>query len=375
MASLELKVSSFLRKAQARWGDRFGYGELGYVSSVLPVTIVCSKHGSFQQTPSRHLSPGNKHGCPDCGRDYAKTINDNSHEEAKARKALMPCKLKTTFLKKATAKFGSSFDYQGIAYINGNVPITVVCTKHGPFVVKPNNHLSSKYGCCPQCILDNREPYLAQEAVLNRARCRHGDTLTYENSNYTGIANSLEVSCVKHGPFTVGSVATLLNTTPKGRACPSCNSERIASERAAKKHARDIRAMEHRSSSGSVGERLIRRTLRANNIEFVEQKTFPGCRSSNLLRFDFYLPATNTVIEFNGRQHYHAIAFFGGRSGLTSTRKRDIIKRNFCYDNGVAYEVIRYDQDCHTALERILGIALVRPRTRTFVNKAGFYLK
>lgn len=51
-------------------------------------------------------------------------------------------------------------------------------------------------------------------------------------------------------------------------------------------------------------------------------------------RFDIYFPKRNIAIEYQGRQHYEAVDFFGGEKGLKKTKERDRKKRERCRRNG-----------------------------------------
>ena len=83
----------------------------------------------------------------------------------------------------------------------------------------------------------------------------------------------------------------------------------------------------------SVGEKRIRRYLEDNNIYFVSQKWFSDCRDINTLPFDFYLPDENTIIEFDGRQHFGETNYF--TYSFEATKKHDEIKNNYCKVNGI----------------------------------------
>lgn len=56
-------AEQFTEKAQKVHGNVYGYSKVEYVNRQTKVEIVCSKHGSFWQTPSDHL---NGCGCPYC---------------------------------------------------------------------------------------------------------------------------------------------------------------------------------------------------------------------------------------------------------------------------------------------------------------------
>ena len=59
----------------------------------------------------------------------------------------------------------------------------------------------------------------------------------------------------------------------------------------------------------SKGEFKICKFLQRLDIEFEREKTFSECRSlkGNLLRFDFFIPEYNLLIEFNGLHHYKPV--------------------------------------------------------------------
>lgn len=112
--------------------------------------------------------------------------------------------------------------------------------------------------------------------------------------------------------------------------------------------------------SRSNYELFIAKTLRRFCIEFEEQKKFPDCKYINNLKFDFYLPMYNAVIEYNGRQHYEEVSYFGGKDGLEKTQIRDAIKEQYCKDNDIKFLCIPYTMD-FKQIESILQI-LYYPR-------------
>ena len=96
------------------------------------------------------------------------------------------------------------------------------------------------------------------------------------------------------------------------------------------------------SGHGSTGESIINRFLIENNISFIRQKKFDGCRRKLNLSFDFYLPEHNTCIEYNGEQHYKSIEIFGGLEKLEYQQKNDYIKKKYCEDNNIKLIIIPY---------------------------------
>lgn len=60
-------------------------------------------------------------------------------------------------------------------------------------------------------------------------------------------------------------------------------------------------------------------------------------------RLDIFIPSKSVAIEYQGKQHYEAVGFFGGREGYRSNRERDDRKRRLCKANGM--KVVYWDYD------------------------------
>ncbi len=59
-------TEEFLEQARAVHGNRYSYENVDYVNSITDVTIICPRHGEFQQRPANHIH--GKNGCPWCAR-------------------------------------------------------------------------------------------------------------------------------------------------------------------------------------------------------------------------------------------------------------------------------------------------------------------
>ncbi len=69
-----LSTEPFIQKARKVHGDRYDYSILEYKGARNKVTVVCPKHGKFEQLPYCHLSGS---GCKKCGHEnriYKKTF-------------------------------------------------------------------------------------------------------------------------------------------------------------------------------------------------------------------------------------------------------------------------------------------------------------
>ena len=70
-------------------------------------------------------------------------------------------------------------------------------------------------------------------------------------------------------------------------------------------------------------------------------------------RLDIWLPARMVAVEYNGKQHYEAINFFGGLEGLRKQQELDMRKAALCVENCVRLFVVRFDEDMDEAVSKI----------------------
>lgn len=101
----------------------------------------------------------------------------------------------------------------------------------------------------------------------------------------------------------------------------------------------------HVSSCGcrkiSKGEGKIIDILDSNGIEYIKE-FHPETLSFNG-RFDFYLPQLNTIIEYDGRQHFiQGNGVFDNAEKFSRTQEYDLIKNNWCKDNNIKLIRIPY---------------------------------
>jgi hypothetical protein len=95
----------------------------------------------------------------------------------------------------------------------------------------------------------------------------------------------------------------------------------------------------------SHGEKNIGSYLSMNNITYIPQCTFDGCKDKRKLPFDFYLPELNICIEYDGEQHFKAVDYFGGKEGLKIRQLHDQIKTDYCKNNNISLLRIKYDEN------------------------------
>lgn len=95
----------------------------------------------------------------------------------------------------------------------------------------------------------------------------------------------------------------------------------------------------------SEGESLVESYLIKNQYKYMREYRFSDCRHKNTLPFDFAIFKNGeliNLIEFEGRQHYVPIDYWGGIENLKKTQLRDEIKRDYCSKNNIPLIEIPY---------------------------------
>lgn len=112
--------------------------------------------------------------------------------------------------------------------------------------------------------------------------------------------------------------------------------------------------------SRSIGETNIGLILKENNIKFEREKTFEDCinpETGGKLRYDFYLPDYNRLIEFDGRQHFSFKENWGRQTeeDFKKLQQRDEIKNQYAKMHQISLIRIPYWRANSIDLEIILN--------------------
>lgn len=193
-------TEQFIAKANAVHGDRYDYSLVEYVSSATKVTINCSDHGPFEQTPSEHLIGS---GCAKCG----------SLAAADARR-----RTTVEFIASANAVHGDRYDYSLVEYLGAQEKVTIICPDHGPFEQAPNGHLGGK-GCYECGIVASSDAKRSTtEQFIAKARMVHGERYDYSLVEYVTNRKKVKIICPDHGLFLQAPNDHL----DQGTGCPDC---------------------------------------------------------------------------------------------------------------------------------------------------------
>lgn len=80
----------------------------------------------------------------------------------------------------------------------------------------------------------------------------------------------------------------------------------------------------------SAGENYLIRLFKSNNIKFIPEKTFDNLKSQKLLRYDFYLPEYNILVEHHGDSHF-GVGIYYSENLIDNDEK----KFEYAKDNGI----------------------------------------
>jgi very-short-patch-repair endonuclease/phage FluMu protein Com len=366
------KIIDFINKSNKIHNNRYDYFKSEYVDSSTKLCITCKIHGDFFQSPNHHLKG---QGCPECGKILVhKKIRSNTEE----------------FIKKSLKVHGNKYDYSHVNYYGNNKKeVCIICKIHGEFFQVANTHLSG-FGC-KLCgiFLRTKNMSLSLESFIERAVKTHGDRYAYSDVKYENRHKKIDIICKEHGKF---------SQTPsdhiEGSGCPKCGIlDRIKIKTFSLsefiKRAKDVHGdiydyskvkyIESRSKVkivcskhgeflqtphlhmqgsgcpvciGSRGERLISRWFIKNNIPYYPQYTYKdlkgrGHRRRMALRFDFYVPHKNLLIEFDGTQHFKLVRFNGmsldkAIKNFDNIKANDSLKNEYCTKNSIPLLRIPY---------------------------------
>lgn len=177
-------TDEFVQRAKERFGDRFNYSQVTYVTAWEPVTISCVVHGAFQQAPITHLQ--SIYGCPRC-----------AHSGTNRERRLT----QDSFLRSALEVHGDKYDYSQVNCIDAKHKVVIICRKHGTFIQTASDHLAGK-GCrqCGNADAANRRRK-SQEKFIAEAMETHGDKYDYSLLQYVGAQCKVKIICPYHGVF------------------------------------------------------------------------------------------------------------------------------------------------------------------------------
>lgn len=194
-------------------------------------------------------------------------------------------------------------------YINAHQKLSIHCLYHN-YTFNKSFHDFQQGQKCPKCGKEKTADKLrhSYQYVNNYIASKNNKllSLTYKNNE-----ELLDIQCENGHEFQMS-----FGNFVSGHRCPKCNI--------------------------SSGESEIKRVLDCLNLNYFREHKFSDCTDKQPLRFDFYIPMYNICIEFDGKQHYEPIEFFGGESALLDRQYKDILKNEYCENNDIRLLRIPY---------------------------------
>lgn len=206
------------------------------------------------------------------------------------------------FVETSTKIHNNKFDYSKSEYQLSRLKVIITCPHHGDFSQRPNDHMRGDG--CPKChyhrLADMKRG--SKEDFSSRASCVHEYQYDYSYVQYVNAITKVSIVCFEHGRF---------KQTPDkhlgGTGCPKC------------------------SNGVSRGEKKIMAVLDGGGIPYEREKRFAalcGATPNSRLRYDFYLPNHNLLIEYDGEHHFFPVRTKGRISESESVIKHERTKIN-----------------------------------------------
>jgi hypothetical protein len=198
--------------------------------------------------------------------------------------------------------------------------IYLECNKGHKYIQDRNNLLSNRG--CNEC--RKEKITFSKEYVFSKFSEIHGDLYRYKYDDYISLKSKIEITCRKGHIFFQKASNHL-----QGKGCPICRE--------------------------SIGERNISVYLENKGINFIRQKKFSDCKYISHLPFDFYIPSINTIIEYDGIQHFEPVELFGGLEEFEKTKIKDKIKNEYCSSSNIELYRISYKDNIKVTLDLVFN--------------------
>lgn len=170
---------------------------------------------------------------------------------------------------------------------------------------------------------------IAQEEWINKASQKHNHFYDYSKVTYVNSQSKVCIICPKHGEFQQVPKNHLRKNRPSG--CPKC-----------------------KLKQQTLLYDKICKMFPELDIKFEYSPKWLG-----LQRFDIFIEKYNIAIEYNGKQHYIPIEFFGGELTFKNIQERDDFKKNKCKSNGCTLFELPYNYNENDFQDLINSINLI----------------
>jgi hypothetical protein len=285
---------------------------------------------------------------------------------------------KEEFILKSKEIHGDKYDYSLINYINNSTPVKII-HEGNIYYQNPNNHLRG-FKC------ENIKS-LTQEEFISKSKEIHGDKYDYSLVDFKNVRGKIKI--IYNGLiYEQLGYAHLQGKSPEMLSIKITDDEFIRRSKEINGDIFDYSLVDcdgnknkvkliyndviydqclrdHLSghlpmniniiNNSSKGEKSVMKFLENNNIKYIREYKFQDCKNINYLRFDFYLPDYNLLIEYDGKQHFNSISIWGGDEGLKKIKINDNIKNQYCIKNRIPLLRISYLENVEDKINEYLS--------------------
>jgi hypothetical protein len=237
-----MDTSEFIKRALIVHSNTYEYGRTIYTNARSKVLITCPRHGDFSQRASSHLTGC---GCKKCAIEYTAKLKKQSRIEA-----ICPtCTVKFSFPPSESKKNRKYCSKNCSIIARTHLRNTKSCDTCGASFTPKND--SSRF-CSISCTALFNTASLKE--ILNRFRMKFEDRFNYDNVNYVGMHQKVEITCNVHGSFFVTPLQHL-----QGKNCNNCKQNQRALTKKLKQNTKE-------SSLSDKELELIRNLPYMNNL-------------------------------------------------------------------------------------------------------------
>ena len=351
----KISLQDFITRSNNIHSFKYDYSKVSFNTVSDKVTIICPEHGEFEQTVYDHMGG---HGCFKCGvqtrtknqtitteefikraseihnnyYSYEHSVYTTSHNKiivtcpihgdveivamnhlkgSKCPKCLGRNLTTKEWIEKASKIHNNKYDYSKVEYVSSKTKVTITCPIHGDFEQSAGSHLQGR-GCKKCGLISTRcKKSKTTEDFIKECNIIHNNKYDYSKVNYINKNEYVTIICPEHGEF-----KQIANSHLRGHGCQYCKESR--------------------------GEKLINNYLKSLDIEYIRQ--YPVYIKNKNIQVDFMVNYNNKIyfIEYNGRQHYESVEYFGGEKSLQEQQYRDSLLFEYCINENIEFIEIPY---------------------------------
>ena len=154
----------------------YDYTKSIFIKSAIKTTIICLKHGDFEQSPNSHISG---HGCKKC----ANALIAKKHTTTQVE-----------FIKRCEEKHPNKLDYSKTIYINQKTPAIFICKTCSTEFTRDPAHMLGE-GRSHGCVVCNGGVKDDLPTFIIKANLKHDNKFNYDLVEYVNSLTKIKIKC------------------------------------------------------------------------------------------------------------------------------------------------------------------------------------